>query len=144
MAKEAIDRQPRILVIDDDESILNLVEDALSFDYSVSTANDGSRGLDLLVCEPFDLLILDLGLPELDGVEIIRRLREHTDRKRMPILVVSAYTELRRHVSDLDVDGVLSKPFSLRELERQVSELVPPAGRAGDRQAGQTAGAASI
>ncbi len=112
------------MVIDDDEGIQSLVQDALSSDYSISTAPDAEQGLDQLTREPFDLLILDLGLPGLGGVHVIRQLRELESHARLPILVISAYTELRRHVEGLDVDAVLAKPFSLRQLEHLVCKLL--------------------
>ncbi len=121
-SKEGDKTMPRILIIDDDESILELVQDVLSVDYDVVAASSASEGLDLLKEKRFDLLILDLGIPGLSGADAIRRVREE-NKNRIPILVVSAYTELRRLVSGLAVDGILAKPFSLSQLEARVAEM---------------------
>jgi two-component system OmpR family response regulator len=116
--------RPRILVIDDDESILDLLQDILSSDYSITTASNAQKGQERLGREHFDLVIVDLGLPGMSGMDLIQRLRAEPSYAKLPILVVSAYTELAQRLDGLQVDGVLSKPFSLSELERQVAELV--------------------
>ncbi len=120
--------KPRILVLDDDDTILELVQDILSSEYEVIASSSAADGLKRLQQEHFDLLILDLGLPGLSGIDTIREIRE-SQESRLPILVVSAYTELRRLVSGLQVDSVLAKPFSLAQLETRVSELINSAHR---------------
>ncbi len=116
--------QPHILVIDDDESILDLIQDILSLDYFVSTASDAQKGLEMLGQDRFDLLILDLGLPGVSGIDLIRYLRMQEKYANLPILVLSAYMELASRLADLTVDDVLAKPFALAQLERQVAKLV--------------------
>ncbi len=117
---------PHILVIDDDDSILDLVQDILSFDYSISTANNAQKGLELLKREHFDLLIVDLGLPGMSGTDLIQHLRAQPAYAKLPILVISAYTELAHRLEGLQVNAALSKPFSLSQLEHKVAELVRP------------------
>ncbi len=121
---ERISSKPRILIIDDDETILELVKDILSFDYIVTTANQGQQGLALLNREHFDLLILDLGLPGISGIDIIQQLRGKDGQAQLPILVLSAYTELAHRLEGLKVEAALSKPFSLARFERTVAELL--------------------
>ena len=122
--KEQITGCPRILVVDDDPNIVELIQDVLATDYNVSSSSNAYQGLELLQKEQFDLLILDLGLPGLSGMDLLDELRRQKRYKDLPVLVVSAYTELRRRVGDLHVDGVLSKPFSLSQLENQVEALL--------------------
>ncbi len=122
-------RRARILVIDDDESILQLIQDLLSFDYQVSTANDGLRGLELLRRENFDLLILDLGLPGLHGLDVIQHIRTQGPARGIPILVLSAFPDLRKQLEGAEVNSYLPKPFSLEQLERRVAQLLPAAPR---------------
>ncbi len=121
--KDKPGEKPRILVLDDDDTILELVQDILSSDYDVVASSSAADGLKQLKEEHFDLLILDLGLPGLSGIDTIRQIRQDQE-SRLPILVVSAYTELRRLVSGLQVDGILAKPFSLAQLETRVAELL--------------------
>ncbi len=114
----------RILVIDDDESILELIKDTLSSDYQISTARDSLEGVELLMSERFDLLVIDLGMPVLDGVELIQKIRAHSPFNKIPILVLSAYPELRTRLAGSDVEAIMAKPFSVDELSRTVAETI--------------------
>ncbi|MGE5141691.1 MAG: response regulator [Rudaea sp.] len=117
-------KRRRILVIDDDETILELVKDVLSPEYEIRTSGDATRGLERLEKEPFDLLVLDLGLPGLSGIDAILRIRGEERHSNLPILVVSAYTDLARLVGDSQVQSVLAKPFSIQRLEERVAGLL--------------------
>jgi two-component system KDP operon response regulator KdpE len=114
----------RILVIDDDETILDLIKETLSSDYQILTAHDALEGVDLLMSERFDLLIIDLGMPVVDGVELIEKIRANSPFEKTPILVVSAFPELRRRLAGADVQAILPKPFSLDDLTRKVAETI--------------------
>lgn len=114
----------RILVIDDDETILDLIKETLSADYQIFTAHDALEGVDLLMSERFDLLIIDLGMPVVDGVELIEKIRANSPFEKTPILVVSAFPELRRRLAGADVQAILPKPFSLDDLSRKVAETI--------------------
>ena len=115
-----------ILVVDDDEGILDLIRDVLSSAYVVRTAPDGYRALELLEAEHFDLLIVDLGLPGVSGMDLIRLYRGQEIGRSLPILGLSAYPELRERVAGLGVDGILAKRFMLGELEGEVQDLLDP------------------
>ncbi len=121
----------RILVLDDDILILELVRDVLSASYAVTTELDARRGLDRLYCEQFDLLILDLGMPLLDGKEVIRRVRARPSCARIPILVISAYDELRNRIDLAEVQGVLGKPFAIDKLQKMIAKILMSARPAG-------------
>lgn len=116
--------KPRILVIDDDEAILGLIRDTLASRYDVEATAEWLNGTDRLMREDYDLLILDLAMPVFDGPEFVKRLRANRQRKHMPILVISAYPNLRARVDANKVDGILAKPFPLTELDRAVDKLV--------------------
>lgn len=116
--------QSHILVIDDDERILELLKEALSPEYYIQTAHDSLEGVELLMSEHFDLLIIDLGMPVLDGVELIQKIRAHSPFNRIPILVISAYPELRTRLASSDVQGILPKPFSMDDLTRFVAQMI--------------------
>jgi len=121
-------RRYNILVIDDDETILELIRETLSSDYDVVTARDTLESVDLLLGQRFDLLIVDLGLPVVDGVELIQKIRDNSPFQNIPILVVSAYPELRTRLANSDVQAILPKPFSLDDLSRRVAETINHAG----------------
>ena len=111
-----LEKTPRILVVEDDKAIRNLIITTLETQgYQYSTAANGSQALLEAASSRPDVLLLDLGLPDMDGVEIIRKIRGWSE---MPILVVSARSEDRDKVEALDAgaDDYLTKPFSVDEL----------------------------
>ena len=108
--------QPHILVIDDEPQILRALKTILrERDFRVSTAETGEEGLALAAAEPPDLVVLDLSLPKMDGIEVCARLREWT---QLPILVLSVRGGERDKVAALDAgaDDYLTKPFGIEEL----------------------------
>lgn len=114
----------RILVIEDDPDIANLVELHLcDLGMEVEVANDGQVGWDKLSQNSYDLVVLDLALPSLDGLEICRRLRAQPEYTSI-LMLTSKGTELDRVVGlELGADDYLTKPFSIRELVARVKAL---------------------
>ena len=105
-----------ILVVEDDAQIRNFICFTLEAEaYVCRTAATAEEAMRLLAAEPIDLMLLDLGLPDLDGTEVIRRLRTWSE---MPVIVVSARDQDREKVAvlDLGADDYLTKPFSASEL----------------------------
>ena len=108
--------KPQILIIEDDAAVSNLISTTMETqNYQYHRARTGAAGvLDAVSYRP-DVIILDLGLPDMDGVEIIRKVRSWTNT---PIIVVSARSEDQDKVEALDAgaDDYLTKPFSIEEL----------------------------
>jgi two-component system KDP operon response regulator KdpE len=107
---------PRVLVVDDDPQILRAVRTSIrGRGYEVATAGNGETALDEAASEAFDLVILDLSLPGIDGHEVIRRLRSFTD---VPVLVLSVRDAQQDKIEALDAgaDDYVTKPFSIGEL----------------------------
>lgn len=108
--------KPQILVVEDDRAVSNLISTTLETqEYQYHTAHTGQAAvLDAVSYHP-DVIILDLGLPDMDGVEIIKKVRGWSN---VPIIVVSARSEDRDKVDALDAgaDDYLTKPFSVDEL----------------------------
>ena len=108
--------KPLILVVEDDPTVRNLITTTLkSNDYRYITASNGEAAIMAATTQHPDIIFLDLGLPDLDGVEIIKRIRTWS---QMPIIVISARSEDSDKVSALDAgaDDYLTKPFSVTEL----------------------------
>ncbi len=108
--------KPYILVVEDDRAIRKLIATTLEMrGYAHQTAENGAAALLSAVSRPPDVMLLDLGLPDMDGVEIIRNVREWSN---LPIIVVSARGEDRDKIDALDAgaDDYLTKPFSTEEL----------------------------
>src|SRR5258706_1505825 len=117
----------RVLIIEDDRDIVELVRYNLANEgFHVSSANDGSTGLSTLKKTPPDLLLLDLMLPKLSGLEICREIRRDDSLNRLPILMLTARGEEADRVVGLEMgaDDYVTKPFSPRELLARVKALV--------------------
>ena len=123
----------RVLVVEDDAAIADVLRRALRQEgHEVRSAEDGVEALELAESFVPDLVILDLGLPKLDGVEVCRRLRAESDA---PILILTARTDTDDRVEGLDsgADDYLVKPFERKELLARMRALMrrrPPQGTA--------------
>ena len=107
----------RVLVVDDEPAILRFLRAGLSSQgYLVSEARDGLRALEAVRQNATDVLVLDLGLPDLDGLEIIRRIRDAGST--VPIIVLSSRSDEQGKVEALDLgaDDYVTKPFGIDEL----------------------------
>jgi len=114
----------RVLLIEDDARIARLIARAFTeAGHEVSTADNGTDGLARGATGAFDLIVLDILLPEMDGIEVCRRLRK--ERIRTPILMLTARDTVSDRVRGLDVgaDDYLVKPFALEELLARVRAL---------------------
>jgi len=117
----------RILVIEDDRDIVELVRYNLEKDgYQVLTATDGALGMAQVKKSPPDLLVLDLMLPKLSGLEICKEIRRDAALNRLPILILTARGEEADRVVGLELgaDDYVTKPFSPREFVARVKALL--------------------
>ena len=115
----------RLLIVEDDPVLADgLVRSLRTSDYAVDCATDGGEADHILSANSYDLIILDLGLPRLDGYEVLRRLRRRGSRT--PVLILTALDSLEDRVKGLDLgaDDYLTKPFDLPELEARVRALI--------------------
>jgi two-component system response regulator MprA len=114
-----------LLVVDDEPAVRQALQRALSFEgYEVRVATDGRSALDALLVDPADLVLLDVAMPGIDGLEVCRRLRGAGDRT--PILMLTARHATADRVAGLDAgaDDYLVKPFALEELLARVRALL--------------------
>ncbi len=127
------DRPPRVLVVEDDQEIAQVLQRSLRLEgYEVKLAADGQAALDVASAFVPDLVVLDLGLPKLDGIEVAKRLRANDD---VPILMLTARDAVEARVEGLDsgADDYLVKPFERQELLARLRALLrrrPPRGSA--------------
>lgn len=116
----------RILVIDDEPGIRSLTARVLSpAGFTVALAATGRQGLDIALREPCDLVLLDLRLPDLDGEELLRRLRRERPRQAVLIWSATADRQAATRCRSLGACGYLAKPFTLTELMRSIAASCP-------------------
>ena len=116
----SIDVKPLILVIEDEEAIQNFIATVLgSNGYRVVKAGSGQEGLSLILSHAPDVVLLDLGLPDMDGLEVLKSVRT---RSRVPVVVVSARGHEQEKVEALDLgaDDYIVKPFGTSELMARI------------------------
>jgi DNA-binding response OmpR family regulator len=138
-------QQPRLLIIEDDVRLCRLVKDYLEgMGYSLSMAHTGPAGLALALAEPFQAILLDVMLPGMDGFEVLRRLRIHSN---VPVLMLTGRGEEPDRIVGLEMgaDDYLPKTFSTRELLARLRavlrrSLITQAQAAGHRNAPVTVG----
>jgi DNA-binding response OmpR family regulator len=119
-----VDRAPRILLVDDEHAIQTLLSYPLRKDgYDVVQATDGRAALDRFAEGSYDLVVLDLMLPKLDGLEVCRRIRA---RSTVPIIMLTARAEEIDKVVGLEIgaDDYITKPFSMREFRSRVKAVL--------------------
>lgn len=121
----------RVLIVDDDPDILRLVSYNLGqAGFEIVTASTGRKALDIAQKQPPDLIILDVMLPDVDGMEVCRTLRQQSPSRRIPIIMLTARgEEIDRVVGfELGADDYVAKPFSPRELVLRVKSILRRSG----------------
>ena len=115
----------RILVVEDERLLCDgIAEDLRLEKYTVDCCYDGPAACERLFVEPYDLVVLDLNLPGMDGLELLRHIR--TEQPELRVLILSDRSQLSDKVAGLDLgaDDYLTKPFALEELEARVRTLL--------------------
>ena len=118
-----------ILLVEDEKNICDFISTSLSAqDYRISTAHTGKEALPIITSQCPDLILLDLGLPDMDGMEIIRQVRTWSS---VPIIVLSARTQEQEKVRALDLgaDDYLTKPIGTSELLARIRTALRPSNR---------------
>ncbi|HYB17133.1 MAG TPA: response regulator transcription factor [Streptosporangiaceae bacterium] len=126
---------PRVLIIDDDRDLLNVCSVGLrAFGHEVWTAGTGNDGIAEAAIRAPDVIVLDLGLPDMDGMEVCQRIRTWSD---VPIVVLSADGSEDRKVAALDdgADDYMTKPFGMRELNARLRVALRHRADTGEDQA---------
>jgi two-component system response regulator PrrA len=116
---------PKVLIVDDDEAILKSLKRGLELqNFNVSTANGGRNALNIIASNPPDIIVLDINMPDIDGITVTQRLRKQNIQ--IPICILSARDETTDRVIGLEsgADDYLVKPFALQELIARLRALI--------------------
>jgi len=116
----------KVLVVDDDPSILKVTRSILEHEgYEVEVAQDGQEAIELIAAKPFDLLLLDIKMPRLNGWEVCAIVRRQSHTRELPILFLTGRVEVRDQITAMQVGGSdhLKKPFDGEELRNKVRAL---------------------
>jgi len=117
----------RILIVEDNPQNMRLLEMVLrARNYALLKATDGEEALDVAMRERPDLIIMDIQLPKLNGLEVTRKLRETPDLRHTPIIGVTAYAMKgdKERIIESGCDAYLSKPINTRELPEVISQML--------------------
>ena len=119
-------RRPKLLIVDDEIEILQVLGEFFAGGYEVATAQDGREALALALAEQPDLILLDLRLPEIDGYQVCRQLKMQSETERIPIVMLTALSATPDKVKGLmyGADEYLAKPFDLVHLAEVVSRTL--------------------
>jgi DNA-binding response OmpR family regulator len=115
----------RLLIVDDEQELCEQIAQTLrQQQYTVDTAGDGDRALEMIFSDPYDLIVLDIMLPQKDGFEVLEELRQ--EGVATPVLMLTAKGEVVNRVKGLDLgaDDYLHKPFSMAELLARIRALL--------------------
>lgn len=126
----------RVLVADDDEDIRDLI--GVSLTHECAFARDGAEAIDALSRQRIDLVVLDVMMPHVDGLEVLRRIRTSPDHAHLPVVLLTAKVSEDDHLRGYQsgADAYLTKPFDIDELQSQVDRLltIAPEVRAKSRE----------
>lgn len=140
-----MNKEPLILLIDDEPQILRALKTILTANrFRVATAINGEQGIALAVAQPPDVIILDLTLPDLDGIQVCEQIREWS---RVPIIVLSVRDSEKDKVAALDkgADDYLTKPFGIEELLARIRVALRHSDQSlGNKQSTITAGPVTV
>ena len=117
----------RVFIVDDEPDVVELIETVLELEgYSVSSETNGRQALTRILEDPPDLVILDLMMPDLDGMELLKLLRAQPQGAGIPVVIVSARTSQLDQIGSLQLgaNAYICKPFSNRDLLAQVEQLI--------------------
>ena len=120
------DQPVKLLIVDDNKEILDYLQDYFSKIYEVTTANNGQMALDLLEIQPFDLIISDVMMPELDGLHFCKKVKQNINTSHIPLMLLTARNETSQQIKGLEMgaDDYITKPFSTPLLAAKITNLL--------------------
>jgi CheY-like chemotaxis protein len=121
-----VDNLPKVLVVDDDPAILEICSDLLQTEgYTVMVATNGQQALEQIRTDPPHVVLMDIMMPVLDGVEACRLVKANPATAEIPVVLMSARTNLTRQSQELaSADALVAKPFDIDHLLNTIHDLV--------------------
>ncbi|MBK6964970.1 MAG: response regulator [Bacteroidales bacterium] len=118
--------KPRILLVDDDRDILSLLSDLLGQSYHLSFAENGRVAMQVLEQQKIDLIVSDIMMPEMDGIELCGKIRENFDTSHLPLILLTAKAEIEDRIQGLQAgaDSYIPKPFHPEHLKIRIEKLL--------------------
>ena len=121
-------KQNKIIIVDDDPSILEVLTLVLEeSDYEVIALDSGEKVREIVNRDKPDLMLLDLWIPGVNGPQILTQLKNDSTTKNVPIILISAATEIKETAEQYHADAYLPKPFNIDELESTITQFLPKA-----------------
>lgn len=121
-------RTKRVLIIDDEETIQTVVQFGirLAVGWDVITASSGPMGIHTAQVEHPDVILLDVMMPEMDGISTFKVLQSHPETEQIPVIFLTAKAQAaeKREFNDLGVSGVITKPFNSLDLPEQIAKIL--------------------
>ncbi|WP_035659001.1 hybrid sensor histidine kinase/response regulator transcription factor [Flavobacterium seoulense] len=116
----------KLLIVDDNKEILAYLQDYFSKMYEVTVAYDGQMALDLLEVHPFDIILSDVMMPELDGLHFCKRVKQNINTSHIPLILLTARTETSQQIKGIEMgaDDYITKPFSTPLLAAKITNLL--------------------
>lgn len=113
----------KVLIVDDTEENIDILIEALGNEYDISVAMDGETALESLEEEIPDIILLDIMMPDMDGYEVCRRIKENKQLSKVPIIFSTAMTDIDSKVKGLELgaDDYITKPFDILEVKNKVN-----------------------
>ncbi len=120
------DQPIKLLIVDDNREILDYLKDYFGKIYEVTVAFDGQMALDLLEINPFDIIISDVMMPELDGLHFCKKVKQNINTSHIPLMLLTARTETSQQIKGLEMgaDDYITKPFSTPLLAAKITNLL--------------------
>lgn len=116
----------RVLAIDDDEALLHFLQENLSASYRVDTASNGTEGWQKAVTTLPDLIVSDVAMPGMDGIQLLKELKKNPNTNHIPVILLTSRTEFAGRMEGLEqgADYYLNKPFNMEELQASIANLI--------------------
>jgi signal transduction histidine kinase/ligand-binding sensor domain-containing protein/AraC-like DNA-binding protein/AmiR/NasT family two-component response regulator len=120
------DIRKRVLIVEDNADIRNYIKSILGADYAIEEAENGLVGWDLININEFDLVISDIMMPEMDGIEMCKRMKASVETDHIPIILLTAKSDVENRIEGLSLgaDSYITKPFHPKHLTVRVSKLI--------------------
>jgi len=121
-----MDRKNRILIIDDEKDLVDAIKFQLEAKkcYEIAVAYNGIEGLKVLEKFEPDLIVLDINMPKMGGIEFYKNICDENSKTKYPVLVLTARANLERLFKDINVDGFMAKPFELEALLKEIETII--------------------